>query len=132
MKEVKWFMKRAQYLIIAGSIMLFCTAFLHASGYSGVANAIAATGAKPFLVSAVKGLWLMFSAHLIILSLVFVVASRNSGGKWTVLACTLMPVFDTLLLLRFVGVFPGSILLAIATVLFLIGGLLFPRSVNGT
>jgi len=122
-------MKRAQWLIIAGSIILFGTAFLHASGYSGVANAIAATGAKPFLVSAVKGLWLMFSAHLIILSLVFVVASRSPGGKWVVLACALMPVFDTVLLLGFVGIFPGSILLAIAAMLFLIGGLFFPRSV---
>jgi len=122
-------MKRAQWLIIAGSIILFCTALLHASGYSGVANAIAATGAKPFLVSAVKGLWLMFSAHLIILSLVFVVASRSSGGKWVVLVCALMPVFDALLLLRFVGIFPGSILIAAAAILFLIGGLLFPRSV---
>jgi len=122
-------MKRAQWLIITGSIILFGTALFHASGYGGVANAIAASAAQPFLVSAVKGLWLMFSSHLIILSLVFVVASRSSSGKWVVLACALMPAVDTLLLLRFVGIFPGSILIATATILFLIGGLLFPRSV---
>jgi len=122
-------MKRAQWLIITGSIILFGTALFHASGYGGVANAIAASAAQPFLVSAVKGLWLMFSSHLIILSLVFVVASRSASGKWVVLACTLMPAFDTLLLLHFVGIFPGSILIATATIFFLIGGLLFPRSV---
>jgi len=122
-------MKRAQWLIIAGSIILFGTAFLHASGYRSISEVIAASAAQPFLVSAVKGLWLMFSGHLIILSLVFVVASRSSSGKWVVLACTLMPALDTILLLYFVGIFPGSILIAAATILFLIGGLLFPRSV---
>ncbi len=120
-------MKMARWLIVAGSVILFGTALFHASGYNGVARAIEASGAKPFLVSAVKGLWLMFSAHLIILSLIIVAASRSSHARWLVLLCAVMPVADALLLLRFAGVFAGTILIAVAAMLFIAGGLLLPR-----
>ncbi len=120
-------MKMARWLIVAGSVILFGTALFHASGYNGVANAIEASNARPFLASAVKGLWLMFSAHLIILSLIIVAASRSAHARPLVLLCALMPVFDTLLLLRFAGVFAGTILIAIASTLFIVGGCLLPR-----
>lgn len=118
----------ARWLIIASSVILFVTALFHGSGYGGVAKAIEASDADPFLISAVKGLWLMFSIHLIILSLVFIAVSRSLQAKRLVLLCALFPAADTVLLLIFVGVFAGTIMLAVASLLVIAGALLLPQA----
>jgi hypothetical protein len=121
------YLKRARLLVIVASIILFGTALFHASGYLGIARALEASSVKPFIGSAFKGLWLMFSAHLIVLGLVVLAASRSASGKRVILLCALIPVVDTALLLTFVGVFVGTALLAIAALLLLTGGLLLPH-----
>lgn len=121
-------MKTARWLIIAASVILFATALFHASGYNSVARAIEASNAKPFLISAVKGLWLMFSIHLIILSLVLIALSRGLQAKRLVLLCALFPAADTAILLVFAGVFAGTIMLAVASLLLIAGGLLLPQA----
>ncbi len=120
-------MKTARWLIAAGSLILFCTALLHGSGYPKLSAAIESSGANPIVVGAFKALWLMFSAHAIVLSVVFVVASRTPGGKRLVLLCLLIPAFDLVLLFHFLGMFIGTISVAVATLLFLVGGLLLPQ-----
>jgi len=117
-------LKLARLLVIVASIILFGTALFHASGYPGVARAVEASGLKPVIIGAFKGLWLMFSSHLIVLGLVVLAASRSPSGKRVILLCALIPVVDTALLLRLVGVFAGAVLLAIAALLLLTGGLL--------
>jgi hypothetical protein len=119
-------MKSARWLIRAASVILFGTALFHASGYNSVAGAIEATSAKPFLAGAVKGLWLMFSIHLIVVSFAVAVVSRSLQAKRFVLLCALFPVADTVILLIFVGVFAGTIMIAAAAILLIAGGLLFP------
>jgi hypothetical protein len=119
-------MRLARWLVVAGSLILAATALFHATGYRDVTGAIQASGAPPFLVSAVKALWLMFSVHLLVLSLVFLAASRIPGGRRVVLLAAMIPLADTALLLRFAGVFVGTISLALATMLFLLGGVLLP------
>lgn len=120
-------MKIARWLIVAGSAVLFLTALLHGSGYVQVNRVVEKSAMKPFLVGGFKALWLMFSIHLLVLSAVFIVASQTPKGRRLVLLCTLIPAFDTILLFHFVGVFIGTIALAVATLLFLAGWFLLPQ-----
>jgi hypothetical protein len=120
--------KTARGLIIAGSVILFVTALLHGSGYPKLGAEMASSNARPLLVSAFKALWLVFSAHLIVLSLIFVTASRIPGGKRIVLIGLLIPAFDVVLLFHFLGLlFIGTISVALAGVLLLAGGLMLPN-----
>jgi len=119
--------KIARWLIVAGSVVMFLTALLHGSGYVQVSRVVEKSAMKPFLVGGFKALWLMFSIHLLVLSAVFIVASQTPKGKRLVLLCTLIPAFDTILLFHFVGVFIGTIALAVATLLLLAGWFLLPQ-----
>jgi len=119
--------KTARWLIVAGSAVLFLTALLHGSGYLQISRVVEKSDMKPFLTGGVKALWLMFSIHLLVLGAVFIAASRIPKGRGLVLLCTLIPACDTILLFHFVGAFIGTIALAVATLLFLAGGLLLPH-----
>jgi hypothetical protein len=120
--------KVARWLIVAGSVVLFLTALLHGSGYLQISRALEKSDMKPFLTGGFKALWLMFSIHVLVLGVVLIAASRLPKGRRLVLLCTLIPAFDTILLFNFVGVFIGTIALAVATLLFLAGGLLLPQA----
>ena len=120
-------MKTARGLIIAASVILFATALLHGWGYPKLSAEIAGSNARPLVVSAFKALWLVFSAHLIVLSLIFVAASRIPGGKRIVLVGLLIPAFDVVLLFHFLGLFVGTIAVSLAGVLLLAGGLMLPN-----
>ncbi len=117
----------ARWLIVAGSVVLFLTALLHGSGYVQISSALENSAMKPFLIGGFKALWLVFSVHLVVVSAVFIVASLTPKGRRLVLLCTLIPACDTILLFHFVGVFIGTVALAVATLLFLAGGLLLPQ-----
>ena len=117
----------SRWLIIAAGILLVATAAFHGAGYPSVSSVILASGLDPSLVAALRALWLMFSVHLVILAVVVILARRVSGGRRIVLACALIPAADTALLLRFVGVFEGTLGLGAATVLLVLGGLLWTR-----
>lgn len=120
-------MRIARWLIVAGSLVLFLTALLHGSGYAEISRVVEKSDMKPFLIGGFKALWLMFSIHLLVLSAIFIVTSQTPKGRRLVLLCTLIPAFDTMLLFHFVGVFIGTVALAVATLLFLVGGFLLPE-----
>ena len=113
-----------RWLILAAAIVLFVTAAIHGTGYTSVSSAVAANSVKPSLASVVRALWLMFSAHLLVLGVVVVLAGWTPGGGRVVLACALIPAADTALLLRFAGLFVGTFALAAVTVLLVLGGAL--------
>lgn len=120
-------MKIARWLIVAGSLVLFLTALVHGSGYAEISRVVEKSDMKPFLIGGFKALWLMFSIHLLVLSAIFIVTSQTPKGRRLVLLCTLIPAFDTMLIFHFVGVFIGTVALAVATLLFLVGGFLLPE-----
>jgi len=99
---------------------------VNGSGYEKISREVETSVTHPFLTGGFKALWLMFSIHLLLLSAIFIVASRTPKGRRLVLLCTLIPTFDTILLFHFVGVFIGTIALSVATLLFFIGGFLLP------
>lgn len=117
-------------LIIGAGVLLVATAAIHAAGYPAVSGAILASGLDPSLVAALRALWLMFSVHLVLLAIVVILAGGVPGGRRIVLACALIPAADTVLLLRFVGVFVGAVSLAAATALLVLGGLLWKGPEN--
>ncbi|HTR04590.1 MAG TPA: hypothetical protein VMN82_15500 [Thermoanaerobaculia bacterium] len=122
----------SRWLVLAAAVLLLATAAIHGAGYAPVTGAVAAAGVAPGLVNAVSALWLMYSAHLIVLAIVAALASGVAGSRRVILACGLIPAADTILLLRFVGVFAGSIAVAAATVLLVLAGLRQPgRTVSG-
>jgi hypothetical protein len=86
--------KTARGMIMAGSAILFLTALLHGWGYPKISAEMAGSNARPLLVSAFKALWLVYSAHLIVLSLIFVAASGIPGGKRIVLIGLLIPALE--------------------------------------
>ena len=109
-------------------MILFATALLHGSGFTSVSSEIATSNAPRVLVAAFRALWLSFSAHLIVLSAIVVVASRMPNGKIVILQVMVISVIDTGILLHFVGPFIGVYALASATVCLLAGGLLLPNA----
>jgi hypothetical protein len=89
-------------------------------------RAIGASDAKPTLIAEMKTLWLIFSLQLIILSVLAFSASRCASARQLILLCSLMPLLDMLLCLKFMGMFPGIILLTIVCLFFWAGAYFLP------
>ena len=75
-----------------------------------------------------KALWWSFSVTGIVLCPVIIWASRLPAGRGLVLLCTVIPAVTSVLMFCFLGVFIGSIIYSLATVLLLVGGLMLPGS----
>ena len=119
-------MNRGQWLVSAGCVILFGTAIYHAADYTSMARAMGVSDAQPALIAGMKALWVVFSLHLIILGVLAFSASRCVSARQLILLCSLMPLLDTLLLLKFLGMFPGIILLASVVCVFWAGAYLLP------
>lgn len=107
----------------AAGIILLGTAVMHGTGYRPLMDQLAGSGVGPEWLAGVKGLWLIFSLHLSIVGLLFLAAVARPAwaGKGILAIAGLVPAGDTLMLLAFVGIFPGTILLGLATVLVYVG-----------
>jgi hypothetical protein len=120
--------KLARWLILLGSVVLFCGALLHLIGFKFVVPAIANTGMDAKLVGALKCVWLVFSVELLVLSPALVWISRRPGGRGLLFYLALIPLIDGVLMYYFVGSFIGSNIVAAGTVLLLVGGWLLPHA----
>ena len=119
-------MNRGQWLIGAGCVTLFGTAIYHVSSYTGMVRGMSASDAQPVHIAEMKTLWLIFTLHLIILGVLAFSASRGGSARQLIVICSLMPLLDLLLCLKFLGMFPGIILLAIVCLCFWVGAYLLP------
>jgi hypothetical protein len=92
---------------------------LHTVGYIPLARQLAGSNLAPFWLAGVKGLWLVFSMHLAIVGALFIAAAiaPRVAGRLVLSIAGLVPAGDTLMLLAFVGVFIGTISLALVAVL---------------
>lgn len=102
---------------------MLVTAGIHALGYRPVTAQLATSGLDAVWQSGIKGLWLIFSLHLVIVGALFLVASVRPAkvSKAVLVIAGLVPAGDTVMLYRFVGVFIGTVVLAIAAVLLYVG-----------
>jgi len=124
-------MKLARTLVIIGALLLLLSALLHCYGYFFIIPQLAATNISSDLLSAFKALWWMFSAVGILLCPIFIGLTRLPNSRGLVLLGAAIPIVTTILLLYFVGVFIGSIGMALASVFLVIGGFLLPGDARG-
>lgn len=122
----------ARCLILAAAIVLLCNGLAHLLGYSHVIPILAASGIPPHLVSAVKALWLTYTAHLVLLSVATVWISRLRGARSLLLFLVLFPAVDAVLMYRHIGLFIGFYAVSIAALLLLTGAWLLPPGDTST
>ena len=112
-------------LIAFAAVTLLVTAAFHATGYRAVAAAVSATTMSSFFQNTLPGVWLFFSWHLgalaIGLSWIALVASPQMKPLLWFISVVLF--VDTLFVVSIAGVFPGTILLAVAVVSLLVASI---------
>src|SRR5271169_69442 len=120
-------MTRARLLILLGSIVMFVGALLHIVGGSlGVFPVLAKAGVAPLVASAIKCVWLVVSAHGILLAPALVWISRRHGTRSLLRYLSLIPLVDAVLMFHFVGLFSGLYLVSTSALLLLAGAWLMP------
>jgi hypothetical protein len=112
-------MKLSRWMSGAAGIIMIAMAALHAIGYKPLAEQLGSSGIQSAWLGGVKGLWLVFSFHLVILGVLFVAAALAPGwiSKPILIIAGLAPAVDTVVLLVFVGIFVGTVSLGLAALL---------------
>ncbi len=122
-------MKLARLLILLGSIVMFVGALLHiVGGMLGVFPVLAKAGVAPLVAGAIKCVWLVVSAHGVLLAPAFVWISRRQGTRSLLRYLSLIPLVDAVLMFHFVGLFMGLYLVSTSALLLLAGAWLMPGS----
>ena len=120
--------KSSQWTVGSAGVVMIITAGLHGLGYRPLAAQLAGSNMQAMWSGGIKGLWLIFSLHLVIVGGIFLLAGirPTSVGKTILLIAVLVPVGDTIVLLIFVGVFVGTVALGLAALLLYAGVALRP------
>jgi len=118
----------ARILVLLGAIVVFATAVFHGTGYRPLTDALTGTELDEFFKRGLPALWLMFSFQLVALALAGTwVALRSPPGARAVLALSAaLLAIDVLLLAIYVGLFSGTLVLALGAVATLAGTILWP------
>jgi hypothetical protein len=120
-------MKLARLLILLGCVVMFVGALLHIVGGSlGVFPVLRKTGMDPLVAGAIKCVWLVVSAHGVLLAPGLVCLSRLPGTRSVLRYLSLIPLVDAALMLYFVGFFVGFYLVASSALLLVAGTWLLP------
>ncbi len=123
-------MKTARWLTLLGSLLLIASAIFHSTGYAPLLRRIEASVIRPPLNGVLKALWLTFSVQLFALAVIALLVRGMGRGGRIVLLCAASTGVTALLLLRFLGPFLGFYLLAVVTLLFLLGGWLQAKNTD--
>jgi hypothetical protein len=117
-------MKLGRGLVILGSALLLLLATLHTLDYGKDSGKVAKSNLPSNLAEGFRGLYLAFSAKLVILSILFVLLAWKPGGKTLLLLASMIPLAEFLVIAPFMGWFLGTQLLAAGTACLLVGALL--------
>jgi hypothetical protein len=109
----------SRFLLAASAALLLLGGAVHALAYKKAVAAVAASSLADFYAQALKGLWLIDSATLVILAISFgVLAFRPASASPLVIALlAVIPAATAGLLYYFIGPFPPAHLLLLAAVL---------------
>jgi len=106
---------------------MFAGALLHVlGGKLGVFPAVAKAGIEPRVAGAITCVWLIASAHGVLLAPALVWISRRPGTRSLLRYLALIPAVDALLMYIFVGFFSGFYIVATTALLLLAGAWLMP------
>jgi hypothetical protein len=115
-------------LLLLSAIVMLLAGLAHTLGYKVVMPVLAKSNVPANIADAIRCVWLVYSAHLILLSLVIVWLSRLPGTRSLLLFLALFPISDAVFMYRFVGPFLGLYMVATAAILLLFGAWLLPRN----
>lgn len=107
----------ARILLVASAAILALGGLMHARAYGKAAAAVAASNLPAFYGDSLKALWLIDSATLVTLAVVFALAAFRPmmAAGFLLVLLALIPAATALLLYRFIGNFlPAHMLLASA------------------
>jgi len=111
--------RTSKILCAIGCVLLLVTAIFHATGYSVVRDAMAASSIPAFFRDALPGVWLHFSIHLVVLVFFGAVALFTTHGARSLLSLLALAVsVDAALVFYFAGFFAGVALLIAAALCF--------------
>jgi hypothetical protein len=111
-------------LVVLGSGILLLLAARHALDYETDSGAIAKSNLPSNLAEGFRGLYLAFSAQLVILSVLFVLLAWKPGAKLLLLLASMIPLTEFLVIAPFMGWFLGTQLLAAGSACLVVGALL--------
>ena len=100
-------------LLATASLLLALGGASHLAAYHKAVAAVQASNLAPYFGNALKGLWLMDSSGMFVLSLVCAIVAVRPGtaSRSVVLLLSLIPLSTALLLYVFIGPFIGAHLL---------------------
>jgi hypothetical protein len=112
-------MKWSSLMLGSAGGILIVTAALHASGYRPLAEQLAASSIQPAWLGGIRGLWFVFSFHLVVLGVLFITGAARPAWIAKPILCIagLVPIIDTVVLAMYVGLFVGTVLLALTALL---------------
>jgi hypothetical protein len=115
----------SRFLLALSALILLAGGLIHGAAFKKMVPAVDASNLPPFYANALKGLWLIDSATLIILAVAFafIAIQPSSAGKWVVILLALVPLATSLLLYKFIGKFPPAHMLLAAAVAAIAAGL---------
>jgi hypothetical protein len=120
-------MKAGRWLTWVGGIISLLTGIGHGAKFSQLQGMIAASSVKPPLDGITRASWLAFSGQMVATALIAMMASTMERGGRIVLLCALSTIFNSALLLYFLGPFIGVYISAVVAVVFLAGGVLLGK-----
>lgn len=111
-------MNAAKVLGIGGSLLLVATAALHLSAYGDVSNQLRVGAIPEFSRAALQATWVFFSVQLVIVAAAVAAqfASRTAANRAVLLICVAMLVGNLLVMIVWLGLFIGTVAVAMATV----------------
>lgn len=115
-----------RFLLAFSAAILALGGLMHARAFGGTVAAVAASNLPPFYGSSLKALWLIDSATLLTLAVIFaaVAVAPGLGSRLVVVLLALVPAATALLLYRYLGSFLPAHMLITAAAAAAVGGLL--------
>jgi len=121
-------LKLSKFLIAIGAFFLIFSGFVHLYfGYTSMSTELSRMEAPIFTSNIIKAVWIIFSSHLFLVSVLLFLGLVGSYSNVSFIAilCGLIPILDGAILTYFAG--PWNLLWALPGVLVLLGGILTIR-----
>ena len=98
-------------------MLLVATAALHLSGYGEVSSQLRGGGLPEFWRAALQATWVFFSVQLVIVAAAVAAqfANRGAANRAVLLICIAMLVGNVLVMIVWLGLFIGTVAIAVAT-----------------
>ena len=103
-------------LAIGGALLLVATAALHLSGYGEVSSQLRAANLPEFWRDALQATWVFFSVQLVIIAAAVAAqfAGRVAPNRAVLVICVALLVGNVVVLAIWLGVFIGTVAVAMA------------------